>query len=173
KSHKTGLDAVSEKYGENSEGLTLYKERLEKLYGGGKGDINRAKYNKLLMTQADIPDGFIERDLRNSQYITKKAANMLLTICRRVTPTTGSITDRLREDWQLINVLQELNWDKYNMLGLTYYETNKEGNPIPKIKDWTKRNDHRHHAMDALIVAFTKPSHIQYINHLTARNDEI
>ena len=40
------------------------------------------------------------------------------------------------------------------------------------IKDWTKRNDHRHHAMDALTVAFTKPSYIQYLNHLNARKDE-
>ncbi|MFT6846137.1 MAG: CRISPR-associated endonuclease Csn1, partial [Flavobacteriales bacterium] len=110
--------------------------------------------------------------LRNSQYIAKKATEMLHAICRTVTPTTGSITNKLREDWQLINVLQELNWDKYNKLGLTYYEKNKDGKDIPKIKDWTKRNDHRHHAMDALTVAFTKHSHIQYYNYLNARRDE-
>merc|ERR1711974_180742 len=149
-----------------------YINRVEDLYHGGKGVINKAKYNKLLMKQQDIPDGFIDRDLRNSQYIAKKATEMLYGICRKVTPTTGSITDKLREDWQLINVLQELNWDKYNKLGLTYYEKNKDGKDIPKIKDWTKRNDHRHHAMDALTVAFTKQSHIQYFNYLNARRNE-
>jgi CRISPR-associated endonuclease Csn1 len=78
----------------------------------------------------------------------------------------------LREDWQLVNVLQELNWEKYEKLGLTYYETNREGKKLPRITDWTKRNDHRHHAMDALTVAFTRPSHVQYLNHLNARKDE-
>lgn len=172
KSSKTAIDAVAEKYGEDSDGFKDYINRVEDLYNNGRGVINRAKYNKLLMKQQDIPDGFIDRDLRNSQYIAKKATEMLYGICRKVTPTTGSVTDKLREDWQLINVLQELNWEKYNKLGLTYYEKNKDGKDIPKIKDWTKRNDHRHHAMDALTVAFTKPSHIQYFNYLNARRDE-
>lgn len=172
KSHKTGIDAVAEKYGEDSEGFKAYLERVEKLFDGGKGDINKAKRNKLLMSQKDIPDGFLERDLRNSQYIAKKALQMLLSVCRAVTPTTGSITDKLRQDWQLVNVLQEINWDKYHRLGLTEYQTSKDGKQVQIIKGWTKRNDHRHHAMDALTVAFTKPSHIQYFNYLSARKDE-
>ncbi len=172
KSHRTGIDAVAEKYGKGSDGYNEYLDRIEKIFNGGKGDINKAKYKKLLMTQKDIPEGFLERDLRSSQYIAKKAIQMLLTVCRTVTPTTGSVTDKLREDWQLINVLRELNWEKYDRLGLTYYEVNKDGKQIPKIKDWTKRNDHRHHAMDALTVAFTKPTHIQYLNYLSARKDE-
>ena len=39
------------------------------------------------------------------------------------------------------------------------------------INNWTKRNDHRHHAVDALTVAFTTHNHIQYINNLNARRD--
>lgn len=34
------------------------------------------------------------------------------------------------------------------------------------IKDWSKRIDHRHHAIDALVVACTKPSHIKRLNDL-------
>lgn len=45
----------------------------------------------------------------------------------------------------------------------------RDGRRIRKIKDWTKRNDHRHHAMDALTIAFTKRSYIQYLNYLNAR----
>ena len=41
---------------------------------------------------------------------------------------------------------------------------------IGLIHNWTKRNDHRHHAMDALTIAFTKPSIIQYLNNLKSQN---
>ncbi|MCH7525644.1 MAG: type II CRISPR RNA-guided endonuclease Cas9, partial [Bacteroidetes bacterium] len=170
KGNKTAYDFLTEKYGEESEEFKNYLQRVEALYKDKK--ISKAKYTKLLMKCSEIPDGFIERDLRNSQYIAKKALKMLWDVVKTVTPTTGSITDKLREDWQLINVMQELNWDKYEKLGLTEYEINKYGNKIPKIKGWTKRNDHRHHAMDALTVAFTKHSHIQYFNYLNAREDE-
>ena len=33
------------------------------------------------------------------------------------------------------------------------------------------RNDHRHHAVDALTVAFTTHNHIQYLNNLSAKSD--
>jgi len=170
KSNTTAYDFLAEKYGEESEQFKNYLARVEKLFKDG--GISKSKRGKLLMKEVDIPDGFIDRDLRNTQYISKKATQMLLEIARTVTPTTGKLTDRLRQDWQLINVLQELNWDKYEKLGLTTTELNKDKNPIRKIKDWTKRNDHRHHAMDALAVAFTRPNHIQYLNYLNARKDE-
>ncbi len=170
KSNKTGIDAVAEKYGNDSDEFKRYVNTVEKLYENNK--ISKAKHKKLLMTADKIPDGFIERDLRNSQYIAKKAQEILRKIAKTVTPTTGIITDKLREDWQLINVLQELNWEKYAKLELTDFEFNKEGKKIPVIKDWSKRNDHRHHAMDAITVAFTKPSLIQYFNYLSARKNE-
>ena len=170
KSDKTGIDAVIEKYGEGSEEYNRYVNNIGRLLNDKK--ISKAKYNKLLMKAGDIPDGFIERDLRNSQYIAKKAQEMLKKVVKTVVSTTGSVTDKLREDWQLINIMQELNWEKYDKLGLTAYEINKDGQKIPVIKDWTKRNDHRHHAMDALTVAFTKHNHIQYFNYLNARSDE-
>ncbi|MCF1752940.1 type II CRISPR RNA-guided endonuclease Cas9 [Mariniradius sediminis] len=170
KGEKTAFDYVSEKFGE--QGLREYEIRVEELYKRGSEGISKGKYKKLLMKGTEIPDGFVDRDLRNSQYIAKKAKELLEEVCRTVNTTTGSVTDRLREDWQLINVMQELNWEKYKKLGLTYYEANREGKNLPRIKDWTKRNDHRHHAMDALTVAFTKYNHVQYLNNLNARRDD-
>ncbi len=34
------------------------------------------------------------------------------------------------------------------------------------LKDWSKRIDHRHHAVDALVVACTEPAHIKRLNDL-------
>lgn len=168
KGNLTAFDYVKEKYG--AQGLSDYQTRVEDLCK--KGLISKTKRNKLLMQEADIPSGFIERDLRDSQYIAKKAREILEDLIKFVVPTTGAVTDRLRENWQLINVMQELNWDKYDKLGLTEYYQDKDGRQISRIKDWTKRNDHRHHAMDALTIAFTKRSIIQYLNNLNARSDK-
>lgn len=165
KGNATAFDFVSGKFGE--QGLLDYENRVEKLYKNNA--ISKTKRDKLLMKEADIPSGFINRDLRDSQYIAKKAREILEELVRYVVPTTGSITDRLREDWQLVDVMQELNWDKYNQLGLTEIIEGRDGQRIRRIKDWTKRNDHRHHAMDALTIAFTKRSYIQYLNNLNAR----
>lgn len=161
----TAFDFISSNYGE--EYLSQYTNRIENLYNDGA--ISKTKRDKLLMTESEIPSGFIERDLRDSQYIAKKAREILEDIVRVVVPTTGSVTDRLREDWQLVDVMQELNWSKYDKLGLTTTETGRDGQTRRSIKDWTKRNDHRHHAMDALTIAFTKHSFIQYLNNLNAR----
>ena len=166
KKDTTAFDFVATKNGDEfADGS--YRSRVEKLYKDGK--ISKTKRDKLLMREADIPSGFINRDLRDSQYIAKKAREILEEMVRFVVPTTGSVTDRLREDWQLVDVMQELNWDKYNKLGLTEVIEGRDGQRIRHIKDWTKRNDHRHHAMDALTIAFTKRSFIQYLNNLNAR----
>ena len=154
----------------DEKGINDYEIRIENLYKSGI--ISKAKRDKLMMKEVDIPSGFIERDLRDSQYIAKKAREILEELVKFVVPTTGTITDRLREDWQLIDVMQELNWEKYDKLGLTEIVKDKDGREIRRIKDWTKRNDHRHHAMDALTVAFTKRSYIQYLNNLNARSDK-
>ncbi|MCQ2192163.1 MAG: type II CRISPR RNA-guided endonuclease Cas9 [Paludibacteraceae bacterium] len=165
KSSQTAYDYVKEKYGEQE--LAQYENRIESLYKEGR--ISKSKRNKLLMTEKDIPSGFIERDLRDSQYIAKKAREILEDLVRVVMPTCGAITDRLREDWQLVDIMKELNWDKYDKLGLTESFKDKDGRTIYRIKDWTKRNDNRHHAMDALTIAFTRRNYIQYLNNLNAR----
>jgi CRISPR-associated endonuclease Csn1 len=171
KANRTALDFITQDYKNK---LEEYLQRVEALYNKGKNTNNfsKGKYHKLLKSAKDIKEGFIERDLRNSQYIAKKARNMLLEVFKLVTPTTGKITDKLRNDWGVINVMKELNLPKYKALGLTEIEERKNDKTIEKIKDWNKRNDHRHHAMDALAVAFTSYNHIQYINNLNARRDE-
>lgn len=168
KSNATAYDFVCSKY--DSEEIKRYEVRIEELFR--KGIISKTKRDKLMMREADIPDGFIERDLRDSQYIAKKAREILCDIAREVVATTGSVTSRLREDWQLVDVMKELNWDKYDRLGLTEIIEDKDGRKIRRITDWTKRNDHRHHAMDALTIAFTKRSYIQYLNNMNARSDK-
>lgn len=158
---------------------TLGKEREEKFLSVIKDlykndSIKKAKYEKLQKRSNEIGDGFIDRDLRNSQYIAKKAREILQDLVKNpVISTSGRITDKLREDWGLINTMKELNIEKYRDLGLTEIIKNSKGQKKEVIIDWTKRNDHRHHAMDALTVAFTTHSHVQYLNYLNARKNKM
>lgn len=168
KSEMTAYDYVKNKYSE--EGLKDYLNRIDLLYK--LKAISRTKYKKLKMQASEIPSDFIDRDLRDSQYIAKKARQILLEISKEVVSTSGQITDRLRKDWQLVDIMKELNWDKYDKLGMTEIVENKDSERIYRIKDWTKRNDHRHHAMDALTIAFTKHNYINYLNNLNARADK-
>ncbi|MDZ4752458.1 MAG: type II CRISPR RNA-guided endonuclease Cas9 [Flavobacteriales bacterium] len=174
KGNRTAMDYIESEYG--NEETERFLQRIQTLYDlvkkNSEEGITKAKFQKLQKREAEIGDGFIERDLRDSQYIAKKAKNMLFEIVRSVVSTSGSITDRLREDWGLVNIMQELNFEKYRALGLTENVEKKDGTFKERITNWTKRNDHRHHAMDALTVAFTKHNHIQYLNYLNARHNE-
>ena len=162
-----------EKQGE--EELEKFKARVNFAFNQGKADPNTGisyKKFKILMTPNDkIPDDFISRQLQETRYINRKATSHLAQVCKFITPTTGIITQKLRDDWGLIDLLKELNWPKYSkIVGKTYYQTGKNGERLSKIKDWSKRDDHRHHAMDAITVAFTKRSLVQYLSTLNAKN---
>jgi CRISPR-associated endonuclease Csn1 len=168
KSNQTAYSFLSQKW--SALEFNQYLARVKELLKSDK--ISKAKADKLLLSNEQIPDDFIARQLNETQYITKKAKEILLAISHKVNTTTGSITDRLREDWGLTAVMKELNFEKYKLADLTYEETGKGGERLVKIKDWSKRDDHRHHAMDAITIALTRQAYIQYLNNLNARSDK-
>lgn len=149
-----------------------YLERIEKLYKDRK--ISKTKYERLLTAGDKIPTDFIDRQLRESQYIAKKSREILSSVCRNVTSTSGSVTDFIRHTWGWDKVLHNLNLERYKLAGLTEVkEREHQGNSWKEevIKDWSKRLDHRHHAIDALVIACTKQGYIQRINNISELKD--
>jgi len=149
--------------------LNEYVDRVEKLYSSHI--IGKAKRDKLLMTEDKIPDNFIDRQLRESQYIAKKSREILQSICHNVWATSGAVTAELRHLWGWDEVTMNLQFAKYKKLDLTEikeWESDHGRNKHSKevIKDWSKRNDHRHHGVDALTIACTKQGFIQRFNTL-------
>lgn len=130
--------------------------------------ISYTKWQRLKTTAEDIPSGFIDRQLRETQYIAKKAKEMLHSVCRDVTSTTGSVTDYLKQHWGWSEALLNLNWNRFPE-ERRREETDPHGKVNRQIIDWTKRADQRHHALDALTVACTKPSYIQQLNNLNQK----
>ena len=168
KGRSTARDYVLSKYGEK--GYDEYKLRVDDLFAHNA--ISKSKRQFLLMSQQEIPEDFVLRDLTNSQYIAKEAKEMLESYVRFVMPTSGAITSELREQWQLVDIMKELNLPKYERVGRVSIKNRDEGQTLKQIDDWTKRNDHRHHAMDAITIAFTTPSHINILNHLKETSDK-
>lgn len=166
KNNRTAYDYMESK-GEGE--FKAYLERVGDLLE--KKKISKTKQRNLLMSASELPDDFIDRQLRESQYIAKKAKEMLQSVCRNVYSTSGSITDFLRHVWGWDEVLHDLNFERYRNAGLTKnVERVIDGQSIcvERIADWSKRMDHRHHAIDALAIACTKQGYIQRINNLNS-----
>ena len=176
KNNRTAYDYMKSK-GEDSGEFKAYVARVNDLAERYNTKlpipvgISHSKRNKLLMSAKDIPSDFIERQLRESQYIAKKAKEMLQSVCRNVYATSGSVTDFIRHIWGWDEVLHSLNFERYRAAGLTEVverDVNGEKVEVERIKDWSKRMDHRHHAVDALTIACTKQGYIQRINNLNS-----
>lgn len=171
KGNQTAFDYMKQK-GENE--FDDYIRRIEEAFE--KKEISKTKRERLLTSAKDIPEDFIDRQLRQSQYISKKAVEMLKQVCRNVWTTSGSVTDFVRHQWGYDNILHSLNLDRYKTAGQTEIIISDHRGQVhqeERIKGWTKRLDHRHHAIDALTIASTKQSYIQRLNHLNASRDKM
>lgn len=170
KGAQTAFDFMKAK---SEQEFNSYLERVEELYKTNK--ISRIKHDRLLMGAKDIPDDFIERDLRQTQYISRKSMEILSEAIRNVYASSGMVTDFFRHAWGYDTILHDINLPRYEAAALTIdaeYETHGQKHVTHKIKNWSKRKDHRHHALDALVIALTRQGYIQRLNTLNALSAE-
>lgn len=169
KGNATAFDYMKSK---SAEDFDDYVKRIQEFYE--KKKISKTKRDRLLTSAADIPQDFIDRQLRQSQYISRKAVEMLKQVCRNVWTTSGSVTEFLRRVWGYNQILHDLNFPRYKAGGLTetiHYEHAGQKHDEERITGWTKRLDHRHHAIDALTIASTRQGYIQRLNTLNTSWD--
>ncbi|MBX3240827.1 MAG: hypothetical protein KIT80_22950 [Chitinophagaceae bacterium] len=184
---------ISNSKGECKHGDTKYKlftyEEYE-MHCKETFKFQKGKLKNLLATE--VPDDFIERQLNDTRHIGRKLAELLTSVAKNengIIFTGGSITSELKNSWGLNKVWKEIILPRFERLeaimgrkGLyIIHDKDEYGNPVihlnikenPKLD--TKRIDHRHHALDALIIAATTREHIRYLNTLNAADtdDEI
>ena len=155
---------------------------------------NRTKMKKLLLD--DIPEGFIQRQLNDSRYMSKKMLSILSCLVREegeqeatskyVIPTNGAITDRLKKEWGINDIWNQLVAPRFERLnektGTQAYGqwVNKDGKrffqtniPLDLSVGFSKKRiDHRHHAMDAIIIACTNRDTVNYLNNIAALSNK-
>jgi CRISPR-associated endonuclease Csn1 len=169
KDKKTAYDYM---HSRGNEALNDYVEFIKQhLYK--KDGISKTKFNRLMMRDSDIPDDFINRQMQETRFISREIKGLLQKVCRHVSATSGTVTARLRHLWGWDDVLMNLQIDNYRSAGQTEWEEytrHDQTHRVERIKGWTKREDHRHHAIDALSIACTRQGYIQRINTLNSQH---
>lgn len=107
-----------------------------------QGPHRLKKIDRFKMTE--VPEDFVARDLTDTRYNSRLASDFLgelyggktdLHGCQRIYTPTGGLTALIRSAWGLNGILSETN---------------------EKTRD-----DHRHHAVDAIVVALSEQSLVQ------------
>lgn len=97
------------------------------------------KRRKFTKQEVDLED-FVERQLVDTRYISKQARTFLQHLPAGVEVVKGQTTSTLRYCWSLNRILH------------------------PEGRNEKNRSDHRHHAIDAVVVALTSPGTLQELS---------
>ena len=168
KSNRTAWEYITQQ-------RTMYKIfTIEEYLKNVNNNYFGKKKRNLLLEK--IPGDLVERQIKDTQYISVAVKNELAKIVgsNNVKSTTGEVTSFLRSRWGLKKLFMELTEERFKQMELwdaskqwikKYYDK-ENGKNVYEIEHWSKRYDHRHHAIDALVVALTEQSHIQRLNNL-------
>ncbi len=112
----------------------------EEKYQGILARVKNTMRRKLRkFRQREFDDDFVKKQLVDAAYFSKEAKAYLGSICDRVEAVSGRTTAKLRYFWGLNRILSG----------------------SIQIKN---RDDHRHHAVDALVVANTTPGFVHSLS---------
>ena len=159
-----------------------------------KNFVTGSKKQKILLSE-DIPENFISRQLNDTRYISKVVKGLLSNILREddeqeataknLISVTGSVTSVLKNDWGLNNKWSRLVEPRFKRMN-EITNSNDFGHfdkekgffrtdvPMELKKNFNKKRiDHRHHAMDALVVAVATRNHVSYLSNQHAKSDNL
>ncbi|PWH81859.1 type II CRISPR RNA-guided endonuclease Cas9 [Brumimicrobium oceani] len=193
KSDRTGREFIQNQNGQSYLGTPVcsedeYLNIVNTQFSGTK---------RYILLSKEIPKGFTNSQMNNTQHISRKAMELLSHIVREpgevefrsknLLPVTGRVTSELKRAWKLNEVWGELvsprfirmnELTKSNLFGEwqtsksghRYFDCNLDDSIREKDDSYDiKRIDHRHHALDALIVALCTEDHVNYINNINAK----
>lgn len=193
KDNMLGLEFILEKGGTKVEisggkHVTIFTKEQYEGHVKAEFNTNKSKMKKLLME--DIPEDFIMRQLNDSRYISKVVKNLLSnivreedeqeTVSKNLISTSGTVTSVLRQDWGLNDIWNEIISPRFKRLNELTNTTQfgsinpNTGKFLPQVpfelqKGFNKKRiDHRHHALDAIVIACATRDHINYLNNESA-----
>lgn len=135
-----------EAYGRDEERYAEILARVSRFCGKAR----EAKLRRFQMTE--IPEDFVSRQLNDTRHASTKAAEYLALFYGgrsdakgrlRIQVSTGGLTAHLRNEWMLNAILDD--------------------------GGQKTRDDHRHHAVDALVTALTGPAQVKMLQEAAGR----
>lgn len=189
KGHKLAANFIMEAHGKCKYGNTEYSLFTYDEYIDNCKTIFKFQKNKLKNLLAlEPPENFIERQLNDTRYIGRKISELLKPVVKDqngIIFTGGAITSELKANWGLYQIWKDLVRPRFerleNLLNkkLIYIDENDSNKYHFDLsinnkldEEGIKRIDHRHHALDAIIVAATTHEHIRYLNTLNAADTD-
>lgn len=98
-------------------------------------------------------NAFIDRQLTDNQYIARIALRYLQAVCNNVWPVNGAMTKLLRDRWEIDPILHRRIEEK----DIVTYGLKNDA-----VSEYRKnRYDHRHHALDAMVIGLCDRSLVQ------------
>lgn len=91
-------------------------------------------------TRHELPEGFLSSQLNNTAYVAREVIKHFKKVCYDVRATNGQATGHLRRFWALNEILN------------------------PDGENEKSRDDHRHHTIDAVAIAFTNDFFINLLS---------
>lgn len=200
KSNMLGLEFIKAHGGEvvhcpTLGNVTVFTEEQYTKFVKDHYSANRAKLKNLMME--DIPEEFIQRQMNDSRYISRVVKQLLSNVVREeneaeatsknLIPCTGGITDRLKQDWGLNDIWNKIVSPRFQRMNdLTQSDAfghweDKDGKkvfqttmPLELQRGFSKKRiDHRHHAMDALVIALASRNIVNYLNNESANDEKL
>ncbi|MDR3141416.1 MAG: type II CRISPR RNA-guided endonuclease Cas9, partial [Tannerellaceae bacterium] len=195
KDNQLGLEFIKEHHGEKVElGLgqvvEIFSEKDYQSFVKEYYANNRSKRAKLLLE--DTPESFNERQMNDTRYISKTVKGLLSNIVREegeqeatsknVVVCNGFVTTTLKHDWGLDAVWNDLIFSRFERINLLtdstvftawseQYQKFLPTVPLALSKGFQKKRiDHRHHVMDALVIACATRDHVNLLNNESAQS---
>lgn len=148
---------------------------------------------KILLME-DIPQEFNNRMLNDTRYISRLIMTLLSKVVgeegeegaksKHIINTNGRMTSELKRQWGLNEVWNHLITPRFERLnqrlnttefgemrevdGKRFFQTQVPLH-LPPVN--RKRIDHRHHALDAIVIACTTLNHVTYFNSVAAKDE--
>lgn len=198
KDKQLGLEFIQNHYGQKVTTrfgeVTILTEDAYKAFVKEHYDKNRSKRSKLLLEE--IPEKMIDRQMNDTRYISKYISKVLSNLVRgekedegvnskNIIPGNGKITGILKQDWGLNDVWNDLILPRFERMNQLTNSTDftawneKHQKFLPSVplelsKGFQKKRiDHKHHALDALIIACATRDHVNLLNnkHAKSRNE--
>lgn len=148
-------------------------EMIKRSYYMLKHGFPMGKIDKLKQEEVEA-DGFAQRQLNDTRYISKSVAQYLnllypaeLRVGQKAIQTcTGALTSELRRQWALNGITDDMIDKDGNVVMAV--ETNLRGEPVKS------RANHKHHAVDAIVVALsTRKILKKYQDYVKTRNEDL